>query len=68
MSAVSVSLVWLLDGIVAVSESATQVLDLTLDSREVRPGSLFFALRGRQAHGLQFAADRPDSAPASTGK
>jgi UDP-N-acetylmuramoyl-L-alanyl-D-glutamate--2,6-diaminopimelate ligase len=57
MSAVSVSLVWLLDGIVAVSESATQVLDLTLDSREVRPGSLFFALRGRQAHGLQFAAE-----------
>ena len=57
MSAVSVSLMWLLDGIVAVPESATQVLDLTLDSREVRPGSLFFALRGRQAHGLQFAAE-----------
>ncbi len=57
MSAASVSLMWLLDGIAVVPESATQVFDLTLDSREVRAGSLFFALRGRQAHGLQFAAE-----------
>jgi UDP-N-acetylmuramoyl-L-alanyl-D-glutamate--2,6-diaminopimelate ligase len=28
--------------------------DLTLDSREVRPGSLFLALRGRTQHGLAF--------------
>ncbi len=33
------------------------VEDLTLDSREVRPGSLFIALRGRQRHGLEFAAE-----------
>jgi UDP-N-acetylmuramoyl-L-alanyl-D-glutamate--2,6-diaminopimelate ligase len=28
--------------------------DLTLDSREVRPGALFLALRGRTQHGLAF--------------
>jgi UDP-N-acetylmuramoyl-L-alanyl-D-glutamate--2,6-diaminopimelate ligase len=33
-----------------------RALDLTLDSREVRVGTLFFALRGRQSHGLKFAA------------
>jgi UDP-N-acetylmuramoyl-L-alanyl-D-glutamate--2,6-diaminopimelate ligase len=30
------------------------VSDLTLDSREVRPGALFLALRGRTQHGLAF--------------
>jgi UDP-N-acetylmuramoyl-L-alanyl-D-glutamate--2,6-diaminopimelate ligase len=54
---VNVSLMWLLDGIAAVPNNAARVLDLALDSREVRPGSLFFALRGRRVHGLQFAAE-----------
>jgi UDP-N-acetylmuramoyl-L-alanyl-D-glutamate--2,6-diaminopimelate ligase len=54
----SASLMWLLDGIAAVPGiESCEVHDLTLDSREVRPGSLFFALPGRSAHGLQFAAE-----------
>jgi len=31
--------------------------DLTLDSRQVRPGSAFLACRGTRRHGLDFAAD-----------
>jgi UDP-N-acetylmuramoyl-L-alanyl-D-glutamate--2,6-diaminopimelate ligase len=54
----STSLMWLLDGIATVPNiESRDVLDLTLDSREVRPGSLFFALPGRTAHGLKFAAE-----------
>ncbi|HSZ08472.1 MAG TPA: Mur ligase domain-containing protein, partial [Steroidobacteraceae bacterium] len=54
----SVSLMWLLDGIANVPAiESREVSDLTLDSREVRPGSLFFALPGRTAHGLKFAAE-----------
>ena len=54
----STSLMWLLDGIATVPNiESRHVLDLTLDSREVRPGSLFFALPGRTAHGLKFAAE-----------
>jgi UDP-N-acetylmuramoyl-L-alanyl-D-glutamate--2,6-diaminopimelate ligase len=54
----SVALPWLLDGIAAVPAGESRgVLDLTLDSREARSGSLFFALPGRSVHGLQFAAD-----------
>jgi UDP-N-acetylmuramyl pentapeptide synthase len=41
---VSVSLKWLLDGIAAVPERDAQVEDLAIDSRQVRPGSLFLAL------------------------
>ena len=48
---------WLLDGIATVPNNDTRVLDITLDSREVRSGSLFFALPGRSAHGLKFAAE-----------
>ena len=49
---------WLLDGIATVPNiESRDVLDLTLDSREVRPGSLFFALPGRTAHGLKFATE-----------
>ena len=49
---------WLLDGIAAVPNIEPRaVLDLTLDSREVRSGSLFFALPGRTVHGLKFAAE-----------
>jgi UDP-N-acetylmuramoyl-L-alanyl-D-glutamate--2,6-diaminopimelate ligase len=52
------SLMWLLDGIATVPNiESRDVLDLTLDSREVRPGSLFFALPGRTVHGLKFAAE-----------
>jgi UDP-N-acetylmuramoyl-L-alanyl-D-glutamate--2,6-diaminopimelate ligase len=53
----SSALMWLLDGIANVPQSDSRVSDLTLDSREVRAGSLFFALPGRQFHGLKFAAD-----------
>jgi UDP-N-acetylmuramoyl-L-alanyl-D-glutamate--2,6-diaminopimelate ligase len=53
----STSLMWLLDGIAAVPANESRVEDLTLDSREVRAGSLFFALRGRSVHGLKFAAE-----------
>ena len=31
--------------------------DLTLDSREVRPGAAFLACRGARRHGLEFAAE-----------
>jgi UDP-N-acetylmuramoyl-L-alanyl-D-glutamate--2,6-diaminopimelate ligase len=60
-SAPSVSLLWLLDGIVTLpaevaASNALRVDDLTLDSRDVRNGSLFFALSGRRAHGMHFAA------------
>jgi UDP-N-acetylmuramoyl-L-alanyl-D-glutamate--2,6-diaminopimelate ligase len=53
----STSLTWLLDGIAEVPANDSRVLDLTLDSREVRAGSLFFALQGRTVHGLEFAAE-----------
>jgi UDP-N-acetylmuramoyl-L-alanyl-D-glutamate--2,6-diaminopimelate ligase len=54
----SISLLWLLDGIATVPNlESRDVVDLTLDSREARPGSLFFALPGRSAHGLKFAAE-----------
>jgi UDP-N-acetylmuramoyl-L-alanyl-D-glutamate--2,6-diaminopimelate ligase len=53
----TVSLKWLLDGIAAIPDSDAQIVDLALDSRDVRPGSLFLALRGTQAHGLEHAAD-----------
>ena len=54
----SASLVWLLDGIATVPNlESRDILDLTLDSREVRAGSLFFALPGHSRHGLEFAAE-----------
>jgi UDP-N-acetylmuramoyl-L-alanyl-D-glutamate--2,6-diaminopimelate ligase len=52
----STSLNWLLDGIAPVPANDARVEDLTLDSREVRAGSLFLALQGRTTHGLKFAA------------
>ncbi len=52
----AVSLPWLLDGIAAVAATPARIVDLTQDSREARPGSLFLALRGRACHGLAFAA------------
>jgi UDP-N-acetylmuramoyl-L-alanyl-D-glutamate--2,6-diaminopimelate ligase len=53
----TVSLKWLLDGIAAIPDSDAQIVDLALDSREVRAGSLFLALRGTKTHGLEHAAD-----------
>jgi UDP-N-acetylmuramoyl-L-alanyl-D-glutamate--2,6-diaminopimelate ligase len=54
----STSLLWLLDGIAAVPHvESRDVVDLTLDSREARAGSLFFALPGRSQHGVKFAAE-----------
>ena len=46
MSSAGVSLMWLLDGIAAVPANDARISDLTLDSRDVRSGSLFLALRG----------------------
>jgi UDP-N-acetylmuramoyl-L-alanyl-D-glutamate--2,6-diaminopimelate ligase len=34
-----------------------RITDLTLDSREVRPGAAFVALKGAREHGLRYAAD-----------
>jgi UDP-N-acetylmuramoyl-L-alanyl-D-glutamate--2,6-diaminopimelate ligase len=53
----STALMWLLDGIAKIPATEARVSDLTLDSRQVRAGSLFFALPGERAHGLQYAAD-----------
>ncbi|HEX3848466.1 MAG TPA: UDP-N-acetylmuramoyl-L-alanyl-D-glutamate--2,6-diaminopimelate ligase [Steroidobacteraceae bacterium] len=53
----SAALTWLLDGIADIPASDSRIADLTLDSREVRPGSLFLALPGRTVHGLKFAAE-----------
>src|SRR5216683_1614824 len=54
----STSLMWLLDGIASVPNiEPCDIVDLTLDSREVRAGSLFFALPGRTVHGVKFAAE-----------
>lgn len=53
----TVSLKWLLDGIAAVPDTDAQIVDLAIDSRDVRAGSLFLALRGTRSHGLDHAAD-----------
>jgi UDP-N-acetylmuramoyl-L-alanyl-D-glutamate--2,6-diaminopimelate ligase len=53
----SMALSWLLDGIAQLPENAARVNEMTLDSREVKSGSLFLALAGGRAHGLKFAAD-----------
>ena len=53
-AAPGVSLSWLFDGILELPANDARVEDLTLDSREVRPGSLFFALSGHKSHGLEF--------------
>jgi UDP-N-acetylmuramoyl-L-alanyl-D-glutamate--2,6-diaminopimelate ligase len=53
----TVSLTWLLDGIAAIPDSDAQIVDLAIDSRDVRAGSLFLALRGTKVHGLEHAAD-----------
>jgi UDP-N-acetylmuramoyl-L-alanyl-D-glutamate--2,6-diaminopimelate ligase len=44
-------------GAQAGSYARLRVADLTLDSREVRPGAAFVALEGAREHGLRYAAD-----------
>ena len=34
-----------------------EVQDLSLDSKSIRPGAAFIALRGTQRHGIEFAAE-----------
>ena len=46
----------LLAGIASVPRDVS-LTDVTLDSRQVRPGGAFLALRGERRHGLDFAAD-----------
>ena len=59
--AYDIDLASLLEGIVAIAAGDVRITDLTLDSRAVRPGSLFFALAG----GVVFMAFRrpPGRAP-----
>ena len=53
----SSALTWLLDGIAAVPANEARVSDVTLNSREAGPGSLFIALAGGREHGLKYAAE-----------
>ncbi|MFC5740039.1 UDP-N-acetylmuramoyl-L-alanyl-D-glutamate--2,6-diaminopimelate ligase [Dyella tabacisoli] len=47
----------LLHGIADASSAGDMVVSgLSLDSRQVRPGDAFFALRGTRGHGIEFAA------------
>lgn len=46
----------LLAGIATVPREVS-LTDVTLDSRQVRPGGVFLACRGGRRHGLEFAAD-----------
>jgi UDP-N-acetylmuramoyl-L-alanyl-D-glutamate--2,6-diaminopimelate ligase len=55
MSAQPVLLSDLLAGFVPVSRNIP-LTDITLDSRQVRPGGAFLACRGSRHHGLDFAA------------
>ncbi|MFO1466928.1 MAG: UDP-N-acetylmuramoyl-L-alanyl-D-glutamate--2,6-diaminopimelate ligase [Steroidobacteraceae bacterium] len=47
----------LLAGLAPVPAREIRISDLALDSREVSPGSLFFALKGTRQHGLEFAPE-----------
>ncbi len=44
------------------------VSGLSLDSRKVRRGDAFFALRGSQGHGIEFAATAVDRTTARPGR
>jgi UDP-N-acetylmuramoyl-L-alanyl-D-glutamate--2,6-diaminopimelate ligase len=56
LSATGKSLGSLLAGMAEVPRDVL-LTDLTLDSRQVRPGGAFLACRGERRHGLDFAAD-----------
>ncbi len=56
MSSALQPLAALLDGI-AAAPPGLSVSDVTLDSRAVRPGSLFLACRGRTTHGAAFVPE-----------
>lgn len=45
----------LLAGLVAVDVPDVEIADLTIDSRKVRSGGAFIALRGLRSHGISFA-------------
>ena len=56
----TVGLVELLDGIASIPvarAASVAIRDLALDSREVRPGGLFLAVRGRGGHGLAYVGE-----------
>ena len=38
-------------------DDSSQVTGCVIDSRMIRPGDLFFALRGEHCHGVRYAAD-----------
>lgn len=50
----SVSLAFLLDGLAATQVPEIAIADVTMDSRQAVPGSLFLACAGGQVHGLDF--------------
>jgi UDP-N-acetylmuramoyl-L-alanyl-D-glutamate--2,6-diaminopimelate ligase len=58
----------LLDGILTARELApvagVAITDLTIDSREVKPGTAFIALSGTREHGLRYAAAAADKGAA----
>ncbi len=43
-------------GLSGATDATTSIRDITLDSRDVRPGSLWVALPGARRHGAHFAA------------
>ncbi|MCI0651002.1 MAG: Mur ligase domain-containing protein [Planctomycetes bacterium] len=54
--ALAVAAEWM-EGECREAEPGTLVAGAAIDSREVRPGDLFFALPGERAHGIDFAAE-----------
>jgi UDP-N-acetylmuramoyl-L-alanyl-D-glutamate--2,6-diaminopimelate ligase len=43
-------------GLTASAPPSLWITDLTMDSREIRPGALFVAMPGLRTHGIEFAA------------
>jgi UDP-N-acetylmuramoyl-L-alanyl-D-glutamate--2,6-diaminopimelate ligase len=54
----------LLAGLTAVVPPDIEILDLTLDSRQVRPGTAFIALPGLRTHGVGYAAQAANAGAA----
>lgn len=58
MTAAKRSLAMVLEGLVDLDPNAwPEITGLALDSRQLRPGDAFIALRGAAGHGLDFAAE-----------